>query len=115
MNAPDRKLKLRPAANKAERGVGARTPLVDGIEKVTGTARYTADLPANGALVGKILRSPYAHAELLEVALIADAQQGGFQIQLIGDTHDAYCRQQFLEMKAGVSQIIPKTYRGKAQ
>ena len=67
MNAPDRKLKLRPAATTPERGVGARTPLVDGIEKVTGTARYTADLPANGALVGKILRSPYAHAELLEV------------------------------------------------
>jgi hypothetical protein len=34
------------------RGVGARLPLVDGVEKVTGTARYTADLPAGGALVG---------------------------------------------------------------
>ncbi|MFA4968565.1 MAG: 4-hydroxybenzoyl-CoA reductase subunit alpha [Sulfuritalea sp.] len=66
MNPPDRKLKLTPTT-KSDRGVGARMPLVDGIEKVTGTARYTADLPANGALVGKILRSPYAHAELLEV------------------------------------------------
>ncbi len=51
----------------AFRGVGARLPFVDGIEKVTGAARYTADLPAEGALVGMILRSPYAHAELLEV------------------------------------------------
>ncbi|WP_310451517.1 4-hydroxybenzoyl-CoA reductase subunit alpha [Sulfuritalea sp.] len=67
MNAPDRKLKLTPAAKKSGRGVGARLPFVDGVEKVTGTARYTADLTANGALVGKILRSPYAHAELLEV------------------------------------------------
>jgi 4-hydroxybenzoyl-CoA reductase subunit alpha len=67
MNAPDSKVKLRPAASKSDRGVGARMPLVDGIEKVTGTARYTADLPTNGALIGKILRSPYAHAELLEV------------------------------------------------
>ncbi|MDZ4254519.1 MAG: 4-hydroxybenzoyl-CoA reductase subunit alpha [Sulfuritalea sp.] len=67
MNAPDRTLKLTPATKKSDRGVGARMPLVDGIEKVTGTARYTADLPANGALVGKILRSPHAHAELLEV------------------------------------------------
>jgi 4-hydroxybenzoyl-CoA reductase subunit alpha len=84
MNAPDRKLKLRPAANKAERGVGARTPLVDGIEKVTGTARYTADLPANGALVGKILRSPYAHAELLEVDISEAAALPGVRCVITG-------------------------------
>ncbi|HJW71382.1 MAG TPA: 4-hydroxybenzoyl-CoA reductase subunit alpha [Geothrix sp.] len=52
---------------KPVQGVGTSMPFVDGIEKVTGAARYTADLPAAGALVGKILRSPYAHAELLEV------------------------------------------------
>ncbi|HYM04188.1 MAG TPA: 4-hydroxybenzoyl-CoA reductase subunit alpha [Stellaceae bacterium] len=46
--------------------VGRRLPLIDGIEKVSGRAAYTADLPAR-ALVGRILRSPYAHAELLEV------------------------------------------------
>jgi 4-hydroxybenzoyl-CoA reductase subunit alpha len=44
-----------------EHAVGRRTPLVDGIEKVTGSARYTADLPFGHALVGKILRSPVAH------------------------------------------------------
>jgi 4-hydroxybenzoyl-CoA reductase subunit alpha len=41
--------------------VGQRTPLIDGIEKVTGRARYTADLPFGTPLVGKILRSPVAH------------------------------------------------------
>ncbi|MFZ2649269.1 MAG: 4-hydroxybenzoyl-CoA reductase subunit alpha [Burkholderiaceae bacterium] len=41
--------------------VGQRTPLIDGIEKVTGRARYTADLPFRDALVGRILRSPVAH------------------------------------------------------
>ena len=30
-----------------------RTPLIDGIEKVTGRARYTADLPFGDALVGR--------------------------------------------------------------
>ena len=40
---------------------GQRTPLIDGIEKVTGRARYTADLPFADALVGRILRSPIAH------------------------------------------------------
>ncbi|WP_448190461.1 4-hydroxybenzoyl-CoA reductase subunit alpha [Azospirillum sp. sgz301742] len=42
--------------------IGTPTPLVDGIEKVTGRAKYTADLPAQGALAGRILRSPIPHA-----------------------------------------------------
>jgi 4-hydroxybenzoyl-CoA reductase subunit alpha len=42
--------------------IGERTPLVDGIEKVTGRARYTADLPIGETLVGLIGRSPVAHA-----------------------------------------------------
>ena len=84
MNAPDRKLKLRPAATTPERGVGARTPLVDGIEKGTGTARYTPALPANGALVGKILRSPYAHAELLEVDISEAAALPGVRCVITG-------------------------------
>ena len=54
-------------SRKNPHGVGARLPFVDGVEKVTGAARYTADLPAADALVGMLLRSPYAHAELLEV------------------------------------------------
>ena len=71
--APRRRtaLRLRPArrADRWRRGqpdrVGRRRqPLVDGIEKVTGRARYTADLPASGALVGAILRSPVAHGEI---------------------------------------------------
>jgi 4-hydroxybenzoyl-CoA reductase subunit alpha len=41
--------------------IGARTPLVDGIDKVTGRARYTADLPVGTALVGLIGRSSVAH------------------------------------------------------
>jgi 4-hydroxybenzoyl-CoA reductase subunit alpha len=47
--------------------VGKRTPLIDGVEKVRGTAKYTADLLPKDALVGRILRSPYSHAELLAV------------------------------------------------
>jgi 4-hydroxybenzoyl-CoA reductase subunit alpha len=41
--------------------IGRRQPLVDGVEKVSGQARYTADLPAPGALVGRIGRSAVAH------------------------------------------------------
>ena len=47
--------------------VGVRQPLVDGVEKVTGRARYTADLPVTGALVAVILRSPIAHGEIRRI------------------------------------------------
>ncbi len=47
--------------------VGVRTPLIDGVEKVTGRAKYTADLPATDALCGRILRSPHPHARIVAV------------------------------------------------
>ena len=47
--------------------VGVRTPLIDGVEKVTGKAQYTADLMAPGALCGRILRSHLPHARILSV------------------------------------------------
>jgi len=52
---------------RPNQAAGERLPLVDGIEKVTGKAKYTADLDAPDALVGVILRSPYAHAEITHV------------------------------------------------
>jgi 4-hydroxybenzoyl-CoA reductase subunit alpha len=47
--------------------IGERTPLVDGIEKVTGRARYTADLPVGAALVGLIGRSALAHGVIRSI------------------------------------------------
>ena len=43
---------------------GTSTPLIDGVEKVTGRARFTADLPSREALAGRILRSPLAHGAI---------------------------------------------------
>ena len=61
--------------------VGARTPLVDGVEKVTGKAKYTADIAAPGALVGRILRSPHAHARILSIdTAAAEALEGVFAV-----------------------------------
>jgi 4-hydroxybenzoyl-CoA reductase subunit alpha len=47
--------------------IGGYVPMVDGPEKVSGRARYTADFIAPGTLAGRICRSPYAHAEIVEV------------------------------------------------
>ena len=43
--------------------LGRRLPRVDGPVKATGRARFTDDLSLPGMLVGKILRSPHAHAD----------------------------------------------------
>ncbi len=44
-----------------------RLPRNDGLQKVTGTAKYADDFYLPGMLYGKILRSPHAHARILEV------------------------------------------------
>jgi CO/xanthine dehydrogenase Mo-binding subunit len=42
--------------------IGQRTPRPDGIDKVTGSAQYSADFTMPGMVWGKVLRSPHAHA-----------------------------------------------------
>ena len=42
--------------------VGTRPIRHDGVDKVTGRAQYAADVQLPGALHGKVLRSPHAHA-----------------------------------------------------
>ena len=49
---PDRKLKV----------VGTTPIKPDGVDKVTGRAKFGADIHLPGMLVGKVLRSPHAHA-----------------------------------------------------
>jgi CO/xanthine dehydrogenase Mo-binding subunit len=44
--------------------VGTRPLRPDGLDKVTGRARFGADMTAPGMLVGKVLRSPHAHARI---------------------------------------------------
>ena len=47
--------------------VGSRVKRPDGVDKVTGRAKYGADASAPGQLVGLILRSPHAHAEIRKI------------------------------------------------
>lgn len=69
------------AEPRARRGV----PLIDGLEKVTGRARYTADLERSGALVGRILRSPVSHAEIVRIDTGAARALPGVVAVLTGD------------------------------
>jgi 4-hydroxybenzoyl-CoA reductase subunit alpha len=47
--------------------IGKRMPRVDSRAKVMGKAKFTADLKLPGMLVGKVLRSPLAHARILSI------------------------------------------------
>ena len=47
--------------------VGTRPIRHDGLDKVTGRAKYGADVNMPGMLHGKILRSPHAHARILSI------------------------------------------------
>ena len=47
--------------------VGTRPVRPDGVDKVTGRAQYGADLVLPGMLVGKIKRSPHAHARIVSI------------------------------------------------
>ncbi|WP_300462114.1 xanthine dehydrogenase family protein molybdopterin-binding subunit [Desulfobacula sp.] len=47
--------------------VGKRMLRKDGPDKVTGKAIYTVDIKLKGQLVGRILRSPHAHARILDI------------------------------------------------
>jgi len=44
--------------------VGTRPIRHDGVDKVTGRAKYGGDFTTTGLLFGKILRSPHAHAQI---------------------------------------------------
>ena len=47
--------------------IGTRPIRHDGLEKVTGRARFGADYALPGMLHGVMVRSPYAHARILSI------------------------------------------------
>jgi 4-hydroxybenzoyl-CoA reductase subunit alpha len=80
----------RPAAAATavpRRGV----PLIDGVEKVTGRAAYTADLDHADALVGRIFRSPVSHGEIVRLDVAnARALDGVFAVLTGEDCPHSY-------------------------
>ena len=54
-------------SDKEYKVVGTRPVRHDGADKVTGMARYSADLNLPGMLFGKVLRSPHAHARIIAI------------------------------------------------
>src|SRR5215813_2527869 len=65
-----------PASHKFN-VVGTRPVRPDGIDKVTGRAKFGADAVAPGMLIGKILRSPHAHAKVKSIDVSKAAKLSG--------------------------------------
>ena len=84
--------------------IGTRPIRHDGVDKVTGRAKYGADVRLTGMLRGAVLRSPHAHARIKKldtskaealpgvraVATSADMPEQGDRIVELGES--AACR-----------------------
>lgn len=64
-DAAKQKIEL-PAPN-GYRHIGKGTPRGDAVEIVSGTAAFISDLKIPGMLYGKVLRSPYPHANIVDI------------------------------------------------
>lgn len=71
----------RPRTSSA---VGASIGRVDGPAKVAGEAKFTGDLEVPGMAFGRILRSPYARARIVEIDYAAAALMPGVVAVLTG-------------------------------
>ncbi|MCP5080197.1 MAG: xanthine dehydrogenase family protein molybdopterin-binding subunit [Alphaproteobacteria bacterium] len=65
------------AENGEFKVIGTRPERPDGVDKVTGRARFGADMVMPGMLIGKVLRSPHAHANIKSIdTSAAEALEG---------------------------------------
>jgi 4-hydroxybenzoyl-CoA reductase subunit alpha len=74
---------------RTPQAVGVSTPLVDGVDKVSGQALYTADLPVRQPLVGRILRSREAHAVIVAIDTRAACALPGVAAVITGEDFTA--------------------------
>ena len=53
--------------SEARIAVGKSLERIDGIDKVTGSARYAPDIKLENMLCARLLRSPHAHARVTDI------------------------------------------------
>ncbi|MCY4369939.1 MAG: xanthine dehydrogenase family protein molybdopterin-binding subunit [bacterium] len=70
--------------NPGYKWVGTRPVRHDGLDKVTGRARFGADLSLPGMLTGAVLRSPHAHARIRSIDTAPAAAMEGVKAVVTG-------------------------------
>ncbi len=66
------------------RYVGKSVIRVDGLEKVTGRAVYGVDVELPGMLYGAVVRSPYAHARIVDIDASGAWKVAGVKAVVVG-------------------------------
>ena len=79
---------LEKKSNRDTRWIGTRPVRPDGVDKVTGRARFGADVHLPGMLVGKVLRSPHAHARIRSIDVSAALALPGVKAVITRDDFD---------------------------
>jgi xanthine dehydrogenase YagR molybdenum-binding subunit len=99
-----------PEAKAPEyRHIGKPTRRIDGREVVTGRAKYTQDIKLKDMLIGKILRSPHAAAEVVSIDLApALALPGVFVALKLADGKVRYAGQQVAAVAAADERTAEK-------
>src|SRR3984893_16415973 len=64
--------------------IGKPTAMVDAAHKTTGSGKYTDDLSLSGMLVGKILHSPYPHAQIKSIDVARAEKLEGVVAVVVG-------------------------------
>ena len=77
--------KLKGAGGSEHTLIGTRPDRPDGVDKVTGRARFGADLSMPGQLVGRVLRSPHPHARIKSIDVSAAAKLPGVKATVTRD------------------------------
>jgi 4-hydroxybenzoyl-CoA reductase subunit alpha len=67
--------------------LGGRIPYIEGPLKVSGRAEYTDDIKRPGMLVGRLLRSPHAHARIVSIDVTEARQIPGVHAILTGEKY----------------------------
>ncbi len=75
------------ASGSPYRLLGGRIPYVEGPLKVTGRAEYTDDIHRSGTLVGRVLRSPWAHARIRSIDTTEARSLPGVAAVLTGEAY----------------------------
>lgn len=64
--------------------IGSSVPRVDAFQKVTGSAPYINDYNVPSCLHAKVLRSPYAHAQIVSIDIVQAARLQGIKAIITG-------------------------------
>lgn len=79
--------------NNKYKYIGKSERNVNGIEKVTGTAKYCSDMELPRMLYGKVKRSPYPHARIISIDTSKAKELPGVKVVIVGD--DETCPYRF--------------------